>query len=169
MPTGRPVRMTGTVMDITARKQAEAARAQAEAALVASERRFRALIDHCADAVALLDRQGVVQYISPAATRILGYDWRPILGEHAFEVIHPDDRQPAAERLAELMRRSQAASSRPNYACQHQDGSWRWFEATAVNSLAEPAIAGMVVNFHDVTERKQAEGQRYATAKSATA
>src|SRR5205085_1256978 len=31
------------------------------------------------------------------------------------------------------------------------------FEATAVNSLDEPAIAGLVVNFHDVTERKQTE------------
>jgi PAS domain S-box-containing protein len=42
--TGRSVRMTGTVMDITARKQAEAERERAEAALVASERRFRALM-----------------------------------------------------------------------------------------------------------------------------
>jgi len=98
--TGRPVHMAGTVIDITARRQAEAARTQAEAALVASERRFRALIDHCADAVALFDQHGVVQYISPAATRLLGYDLTTFLGENAFDFIHPAERQSTADQLA---------------------------------------------------------------------
>ena len=154
--TGRAIRVTGTVIDITARKHAEAARARAEAALLDSERRFRALIDHCADAVALLDRQGVVQYISPAATRILGYDLDTYIGEHVFEVIHPADRQLVAERLDQLMLQP-GGQLTTELRAGHADGSWRWFEATAVNSLAEPAIAGLVVNFHDVTERKQAE------------
>ena len=124
-----------------------------------SERRFRALIDHCADAVALFDRQGVVQYISPAATRILGYELDTYIGENAFEIIHPDDRQLAADRLTELVRQP-GSQFTTELRAGMPDGSWRWFEATAVNSLAEPAIAGMVVNFHDVTERKRAEAAR---------
>jgi PAS domain S-box-containing protein len=157
--TGRPVRVTGTVLDITLRKQAEAAHAQAEAVLVASERRFRALIDHCADAVALFDRHGIVQYISPAATRILGYELDTYVGENTFEIIHPDDRQPTVELLAELVRRP-GSQFTAELRAQHQDGSWRWFEVTAVNSLADPAVAGIVVNFRDVTERKRAEVAR---------
>ena len=155
-PTGRPIRVTGTVMDITTRKHAEAERERAEAELLDSGRRFRALIDHCADAVALLDRQGVVQYISPAATRILGYDLDAYIGEPVFEVIHPDDRQRVAERLDQLMRQT-GSQLTTELRAGHADGSWRWFEATAVNSLTDPVIAGLVVNFHDVTERKQAE------------
>jgi two-component system, cell cycle sensor histidine kinase and response regulator CckA len=159
---GSAVRVTGTVLDITLRKQAEAARAQAEATLVSSERRFRALIDNCADAVALFDRHGVVQYVSPAATRILGYELESYVGENAFEIIHPTDRQRAAEQLAELVGRP-GSQFTTELRAQHQDGSWRWFEATAVNSLADPAIAGIVVNFHDVTARKHAEAARYAS------
>ncbi|MEO7908365.1 MAG: PAS domain S-box protein [Roseiflexaceae bacterium] len=121
-----------------------------------SERRFQALIDHCADAVALLDRRGVVQYISPAATRILGYAMGTYIGEHVFEVIHPADRQQVAERLDQLMLQP-GSQLTTELRAGHADGSWRWFEATAVNSLAEPAVAGLVVNFHDVTERKRAE------------
>jgi PAS domain S-box-containing protein len=153
---GRPIRVTGTVIDITARKQAEAERARAEAQQLASERRFRALIDHCADAVALLDQHGVVQYISPAVTRILGYDQDIYIGEHVFKVIHPDDRQLVTEWLGQLMLQPGGLLT-IELRVGHVDGSWRWFEATAVNSLGEPAIAGLVVNFHDVTERKQAE------------
>ena len=156
---GRPVRVTGTVLDITPRMHAEAARAQAEAVLVASEQRFRALIDNCADAVALFDRHGIVQYVSPAATRVLGYDLDTYVGENAFEIIHPDDRRPTADGLAELVR-CPGSQVTAELRAQHEDGTWRWFEATAVNSLSDPAIAGIVVNFHDVTARKQAEAAR---------
>ncbi len=154
--TGRPMRMAGTLIDITARKRAEAEREHAEAALVRSERRFRALIDNCADAVALFDRHGVVQYVSPAATRLLGYDLDAYVGENAFEFIHPDDLQPTIDQLAQLVRQP-ASRFTAELRAQHADGSWRWFEATAVNSLADPAIAGVVVNFHDVTERRRSE------------
>jgi PAS domain S-box-containing protein len=159
---GRALRVTGTVLDITLRKQAEAARAEAEAALRTSERRFRALIDNCADAVALFDQHGGVQYVSPAAARILGYELDTYVGENAFQIIHPEDRARAAEQLAEL-----AASPGGQFTTElralHLDGSWHWFEATAVNSLADPAIAGIVVNFHDITARKQAEAARQAS------
>jgi PAS domain S-box-containing protein len=154
--TGRPVRVTGTVLDITPRKHAESARARAEALLIASERRFRSLIDNCADAVALFDRDGVVQYVSPAASRILGYDLATSVGKNAFEIIHPQDRQTTADRLAELLQHP-GSQFTAEVRALHEEGTWRWFEATAVNSLADPAVAGIVVNFHDVTERKHAE------------
>jgi PAS domain S-box-containing protein len=153
---GQPVRLIGTVTDVTARKLAEAERERAEATLVASERRFRALIDTCADAVALFDQHGVVQYVSPAITRVLGYDLDAYVGRNAFAFIHPDDRQSSADRYAQLVCRP-GDQATAEVRARHRDGSWRWFEATAVNSLVDPAIAGIVVNIHDVTERKQAE------------
>ena len=40
---------------------------------------------------------------------------------------------------------------------RHRDGSWRVLESTASNLLAQPAVAGIVLNAHDVTDRKHAE------------
>ena len=40
---------------------------------------------------------------------------------------------------------------------RHKDGSWRWVEATATNLLNESAVQGLIINMHDITERKQAE------------
>ncbi|TMC61541.1 MAG: PAS domain S-box protein, partial [Chloroflexota bacterium] len=39
----------------------------------------------------------------------------------------------------------------------HKNGSWRWVEATATNLLDAPGVQAIVTNFHDITERKQAE------------
>src|SRR5207302_3752750 len=39
----------------------------------------------------------------------------------------------------------------------HRDGSWRWAEVSITNLLDDPAVCGLVANFHDITERKQFE------------
>ena len=42
---------------------------------------------------------------------------------------------------------------------RHRDGSWRYFELTAQNLLDDPAVAGIVWNGRDITDRRQAETQ----------
>jgi signal transduction histidine kinase len=42
----------------------------------------------------------------------------------------------------------------------HKDGSWRWIELTRSNLLDEPSVRAVVMNFRDITERKQAEAER---------
>ncbi len=37
---------------------------------------------------------------------------------------------------------------------RHQNGTWRWLEGLATNLLDDPAVAGMVINARDVTERR---------------
>jgi PAS domain S-box-containing protein len=134
------------------RDQLERAR---QAELDASAQRFRALIDNCADAVVLIDARGVVQYASPATTRILGYGGEEYVGRNALELIHPDDLQDAAGLFTQMVRQPNSRFT-VEFRARHEEGSWRWLEATGVNSLAEPNIAGIVVNYHDITERKRA-------------
>jgi len=45
----------------------------------------------------------------------------------------------------------------PPTRIRHGDGSWHWIEGVANNLLAEPGVQAIVVNFRDITERKQAE------------
>ena len=42
---------------------------------------------------------------------------------------------------------------------RHKDGTWRTFEGTITNRLDDPSILGIVINFRDITQRKQAEEQ----------
>jgi PAS domain S-box-containing protein len=40
---------------------------------------------------------------------------------------------------------------------RHKNGSWRWVEHSLRNLLDEPSVRSVVVNFHDITDRKMAE------------
>ena len=44
---------------------------------------------------------------------------------------------------------------------RNEDLSWRWLELTCVNSLHEPSVCGVVVNFRDVTERHRTDERIY--------
>ena len=54
--------------DITERKLAEETAAR-------NDKRFRALIENNFDGISMLDRNGNIIYVSPAAERMLGYSW----------------------------------------------------------------------------------------------
>ncbi len=132
-------------------------RLRASQALKKSESRFRALIEHSADAIALLDRMGrLLHFQSTAAGHILGYDMIDNEGRDIFELIHPDDRERVAAQLAQLMKEPGSLLT-TELRLRHKDGSWRWVEATATNLLEEAAVNAVVVNYHDITARKQAE------------
>ena len=134
--------------DITERKQSEQA-------LAASERHFRALIENIGDGIELFSADGSVVYASPSAARPLGYTQEELLGP-GLAFLHPDDLPAAATSMAQVF----ATPGQPisqSYRAQHKDGTWRWIEGTATNLLADPAVGAIVVNFRDITERKQAE------------
>jgi PAS domain S-box-containing protein len=127
-----------------------------QAALIASEKRFRALIENSADGVLLLDGNGFVVYASPASQRILGGTPASYVGKQVASRAHPDDQEQTLTFWQQVL---DAPGSPINMQIRirHEDGHWLWMEATGVNSLNEAAVQGVVVNFRDITERKNAE------------
>ncbi|MCL4294640.1 MAG: PAS domain S-box protein [Anaerolineae bacterium] len=131
-------------------------RRRAEEALRASEGRFRALIEHAADGIALLNPEGTLRYVSPSTRQILGYSSEELVGRDPVELIHPDDRDYITSLLLDLTQKPGDIST-ACYRVQHKDGSWRWIETTINNLLAEPSVQGIGFNYRDITERKRAE------------
>jgi PAS domain S-box-containing protein len=140
--------LTGTVLDITERKRVEEL-------LAASERRFRGLIENAPDGITVVDAQGTVIYVSPSIERILGYSQAESLGRSAIEYVHPQDSSHLLRQLARLTRKPGKALVQ--YRFRHKDGSWRWLESAISNLIAEPSAEGVVFNYRDITERKQAD------------
>lgn len=145
----RPIHMLGCHVDVTDRKQAETA-------LRASEERFRALVENSFDAISLVRPDGMIQFVTPAATRILGYSTDEYLRMNSTDLLHPDD-APRATGLIRQVAETPGASVTDVHRMRHRDGSWRWIEGAATNLLHEPALRGIVINFRDITARKQAE------------
>jgi PAS domain S-box-containing protein/putative nucleotidyltransferase with HDIG domain len=130
--------------------------ALAQQQLRASEARFQTLIENSADAIVLVDRHGAAMYSSPTVSRILGYTPSEFIGRSPFAHIHPDDVAANYALFTQLVRDSMQRAT-AQLRLRHKDGSWRWIEATAANLLAEPSIGAVVINYRDITERKQAE------------
>ena len=146
---GQPLAILGTGRDITESKKAQVA-------LEGSEKRFRALIEHNTDAIVLVDPRGRVLFESPAYSRMTGRDVNERLGRSSFEFVHPQD-LPDHSRVFNELVHSPGRIAHSTFRNQHQDGSWRWIESMASNLLWESAIQAVVINMHDITERKQAE------------
>ena len=129
----------------------------AEEKIKSSEHRFRSLIENSSDALAIFSGEGKLQYVSPSAEPILGYTEAELMQMDLSTIVHPDNIAGRVQLLKNVL--DSAGTPVGGYAKQmrHKDGRWRWIESTMINLLHDPDIKGIVDNFRDVTERKQAE------------
>src|SRR6185436_775342 len=112
------------------------------------------------EAIALVDAQGIVRYISPASERILGYSSAQRIGNSVLSnIADAESASTLQTALNELRAEPQAIRSFILQA-KHKDGSARWLEATATNLLDFDSVQAIVVNYRDVTERIHAEKER---------
>jgi len=125
-------------------------------ALKQNEERFRALIQHSADAIQLLSAEGIVLYSSDSVERVLGYKPEEIQGVEAAPYLHPGDLPLFLERFTSLLQ-TPGGQVTLEYRVKHKNGSWVWIEATGSNYLHDPHIQAIVGNFRDITQRKQME------------
>jgi diguanylate cyclase (GGDEF)-like protein/PAS domain S-box-containing protein len=146
---GRILRYEGALEDVTDRRLAEEA-------LRSSEERFRSLVQNASDLISILDADGIVRYESPSHQRVLGLAPEEHTGRGMLDLVHPTDRQTVEESLLHLVE-SPGEIAMFEYRILHRDGAWRTLESTASNLLRQPAVAGIVLNSHDITDRKRAE------------
>ena len=125
----------------------------AEVAVRASEARFRSLVQHSSDLIFVVGGDGVIQFASSSATRLLGHDPDALVGRTLAELAHRDDVDVVGAFV-------QIAAALPGVS---PPGEWRivgtddtvvQVEAIASNRLADEAVRGIVINARDVGERK---------------
>lgn len=153
---GRPVRVMGTLQDISERKTAEAA-------LRSSEERFRYLVQNGNDMFGILDREGNYCFVGDNVEAHLGFTPQSLLGQSALTLVHPDDLELAANALREIAT-TKTLSVGP-FRLRNSRGEWRWLETTASNHLDNPLIEGIIINSRDVTEKKLREDDLQASER----
>jgi PAS domain S-box-containing protein len=115
-----------------------------------AERRFRLLVEHSTDGVAMSREDGTVEYISAGGARVLGTPGDAIVGTHLIARVHPED-------ALTWCCPDPGDSTTRTMRVLHADGEWRWLETTTTNLLHDPAVSAFVSNFRDITSRKLAE------------
>ncbi|WP_263971137.1 PAS domain S-box protein [Leptolyngbya sp. PCC 6406] len=133
--------------DITERKRIEQE-------LRWSEERYRSLIENALDIVAILETDGIIQYISPSVEKVLGYSPSSLIGKNFFELIHSDDFVATCYSITNATKNPEVALP-IEFNCRHKDGSWRSLEAISQKFINDSESTQVVVNSRDITERKR--------------
>jgi two-component system cell cycle sensor histidine kinase/response regulator CckA len=136
----------------------EAERRRAEEALRASEERFRSLIENAADLITEVNSDGVIQFQSPSAERVLGYTPEELTGRCAFDFIHPEDAPGVKAALQRAIARPGLTVS-AEFRFRHRGGHWRTIQSIGRSMNSADGGLRVVVNSRDLTEQRQLETQ----------
>lgn len=158
--SGRIVRIQGSLVDITERRQMER-RLREEQEFV------RRLVACFPDVIAVLDTDGRYTFVSPRIQELLGYTPEEFVGGALTERPHPDDREAVMKFFKDLVA-GRTAVGAIEYRTRHKDGTWRIFRANASPLTdAESNVIGVVASARDVTEAKHLEQQLLQSEKLA--
>lgn len=126
------------------------------AELIASERRFRTLVETAPGGFVLMNALGVASYATTSITSLMGYDMSEVLGRNLFSFVHPEDMPYSFQIFAEVLMVPGSKGS-SEFRVLHKDGSWKWMEGIAQNHLHDPSIAAISCSLWDISARKTAE------------
>ena len=134
------------VSDVT-----ELTKAQEE--LHRTEDYYRALMENAMDGMVIINSDGAIRNKTASIERVFGYKIYDDIGRSSFDFVHPDDLPKAADAFTKLVQ-NPGLTIRYEIRARHVDGSWRTIEVIGKNLLDNPAVAGVVANFRDITEQK---------------
>ena len=150
-PEGKPIRVTGTNMDLTERKEAEEL-------LRASEIRHSSMISNISDVIGIMTADGIMKYKSPNIEKYFGWNPNDLVGTNGWLTVHPEDLERIQREFYSLLGKDKAALT-VEYKYKCKDGSYKPIELTATNLINDPVINGILLNYHDITERKRAQDE----------
>ncbi|MCF8345224.1 MAG: PAS domain S-box protein [Bacteroidales bacterium] len=145
---GRVIAYDGSLRDIS--------RSKKDKEIIENEReRFKVLTKHLQSGVYTFGKDGVLNYVNSAMTRITGYSEGELLNMHFYDLVHPDHRAIVKERGS---RRAQGDDPISNYefkiVTKNNESKWVEISNGRVEFGGETVVLGTAVDIHN---RKNAE------------
>ena len=127
-----------------------------ELVLRENEAKQRAMIANIADVIAIIDIKGKIRYKSENIEKLFGWKPEELVGQLYTKTAHPDDVEHITNVFLKLIK-EENASTTIEYRYKLKDGCFHTIQLTAKNLVHDPNINGILVNFHDIAERKLLE------------
>jgi PAS domain S-box-containing protein len=153
-----------TAEEVQRRTQAQAdeLREQKEALEIAEER-VRQILEAAGEGIFGVDTEGVITFVNPSVSRILGWAADELVGQRSHELLHHHHKDGSAypPRTCPMYAAyTQGTASRvDDEYLWRKDGSGMPAEYAATPMRKEGRIVGAVISFFDVTARKRMEAE----------
>ncbi len=134
----------------------------AREALAASEERYRLLAENAADLVWQSNTEGVILWVSPSITSVLGWQPEDVIGHQSLEFINMSDHADVLRERARVLQGHTLTKWLGRYRCADHNFRWMSVQVRPIMS-ATGEVTGLIVGLRDVQEEVLA---REALARS---
>ncbi|MEQ9120190.1 PAS domain-containing sensor histidine kinase [Fulvivirga sp.] len=124
--------------------------------LSAADRRYRALMAKAHEGIVLYDNLGVIIYASASVRNVGGFEDSEVIGMSGTDFVHPDEIEETRTIFVKVLQ-TPGKSITFKQRLKHKKGHYIWTETTLSNFLHEPEVGGIISNFRDITDEKNAE------------
>lgn len=119
---------------------------------------FETLISNISDGIVIIDSQGKPLYSNLMAHKITGYQQGDMTNVSAFTLVNPKD----MVRILDLFKQITHTEGKwinAEFKVRHAEGHYITVEAHAINLINHSMIKGILINFRDISERKNSEAE----------
>ncbi len=120
--------------------------------------KLETILANAHDLVSIVDRKGVIRYISPSVEKLLGWSAEELTGKLFIKFIHPEDVRKLSLLRTTIFQEPETLFTE-EFRILTREGGYRWIEANIFlpASWKELELEGPIVNMRDITEKKLAQ------------
>lgn len=90
---------------------------------------LRTLVNHSAEVITVMDVSGHYLYVSPSVEKSMGWTPTELVGRHALDIVHPDDKQQVSDVITALLQAPHSPQTL-RFRFTRPDGGSRLLETT---------------------------------------
>ncbi|GAA2506130.1 EAL domain-containing protein [Streptomyces gobitricini] len=124
--------------------------------LAQKENHFRSLVQGSSDVIMIAAPDGVLRYVSPAASGVYGRDAEDLIGSELASLIHPEDLGGVVHEVRRFLAAPPSEEPTTRIECRFRSGTGDWLN---VESTVNRHQGGLIFNSRDVTERVRLQAQ----------
>lgn len=122
-----------------------------------SEGKYRAITENTTDLTFIINRSGVLSYVSPSVARVTELKAENLIGGSLSGFIHPADVSLLLEAIDRANVEPHMTVPISDFRGRHRTGRWACFSGSVTAMPNVPGVEGTVINCRDISVRKSHE------------